>query len=83
MTMPERPSRSACGPHTELAKNEGARITRCACGTIHVHIARSGVTLQLGAEALLDLAAATGEAAQDVRALEGERDRTLPDSCVH
>ncbi len=36
-----------CGPHTELASNPAARITRCGCGTIHLHIARSGVTLQL------------------------------------
>ena len=39
-----------CGPHTELAKSEGARITRCACGAVHMHLSRSGVTVQLSSD---------------------------------
>jgi hypothetical protein len=47
------------------------RITRCACGTIHLHIARSGVTLQLSEEGFADLARASGEALRDVESAGG------------
>ena len=43
MSEPRRP----CGPHATLADNDGARVGRCACGTIHVLVKASGVTLQL------------------------------------
>ena len=40
----------ACGPHTTLADNEGARVTRCACGAVHMLVKASGVTLQMPEE---------------------------------
>jgi hypothetical protein len=40
-------SKNACGPHVELTANPGVRVTRCSCGTIHVHLKASGVSLQL------------------------------------
>lgn len=39
---------STCGPHTEIVKTEGVRITRCTCGTVHVTFVRNGLTVQLG-----------------------------------
>ncbi len=44
-----QPSRS-CGKHHTLADNLGARVTQCACGTVHVLVKSSGVTLQLSEE---------------------------------
>lgn len=39
-----------CGPHTELVNNGTVRVTRCGCGTVHMTIAPSGVTVRLSAE---------------------------------
>ncbi len=36
-----------CGQHVELTSNDQARVTRCPCGTIHVHLHGNGVTLKL------------------------------------
>ncbi|MFW5739262.1 MAG: hypothetical protein ACOC1F_02730 [Myxococcota bacterium] len=38
----------ACGPHTEILKTDGVRVTRCPCGTVHVTMVKNGTTLQLG-----------------------------------
>ena len=43
-------SKPACGPHEEIVRTEAVRITRCACGTIHLTLQRSGVTVQLASE---------------------------------
>lgn len=43
-------ARPNCGKHETLADNEGARVSRCPCGTLHVLVKQSGVTLQLGEE---------------------------------
>jgi hypothetical protein len=43
-------NKSACGPHVEVVRTEGVRVARCPCGTIHVTLQRSGVTVQLAAE---------------------------------
>ena len=51
-----QPSKPACGPSVDVAKNDGARVARCPCGTLHVHILRSGVSVQLGAEAFAEVA---------------------------
>jgi hypothetical protein len=39
-----------CGPHTELTSNDLVRVTRCACGTVHVTLLASGVTVRMSAE---------------------------------
>ena len=77
--MDERKAR--CGTHVELAKTGSVRITRCACGTLHLHVARSGVTLQIGEDSLADLAAATTEAARELGS-EAKRP-PVPSSCVN
>jgi hypothetical protein len=51
-TRPKPP----CGPHVDVAKNDGARIARCPCGTVHVHMLRSGVSVQLDANAFGEIA---------------------------
>ena len=40
-----------CGSHSELASNEAVRITRCACGAVHVSLRGPGVTVQMSADA--------------------------------
>ena len=43
-------AKPACGQHTELATNDAVRITRCGCGTVHVTVHASGVTMRLSPE---------------------------------
>ena len=53
-----QPNKPACGPPVDVAKNDGARIARCPCGTVHVHMLRSGVSVQLAADAFAEVAEA-------------------------
>lgn len=39
-----------CGPHSELIHNGTVRVTRCGCGTVHMTMIPSGVTVRLSAE---------------------------------
>ena len=39
-----------CGPHAELINNGTVRVTRCTCGTVHMTMIPSGVTVRLSAE---------------------------------
>jgi hypothetical protein len=43
-------AKSPCGSHTELMSNNAVRVTRCACGTVHVTFLTSGVTVRMSAE---------------------------------
>jgi hypothetical protein len=45
-------SKSACGAHTELSSNNAVRITRCGCGTVHVTLIASGVSVRMNADVL-------------------------------
>jgi len=40
----------ACGKHTILCDNQGARVSRCPCGSVHLLVKSSGVTVQLSEE---------------------------------
>ncbi len=40
-------SKNACGTHTELMSNNAVRVTRCTCGTVHVTLNASGVTVRM------------------------------------
>jgi hypothetical protein len=51
-----------CGPHVELSSNDHARITRCTCGTIHVHLHAQGLTLRMPPEQLRHVANAVSAA---------------------
>lgn len=39
-----------CGPHTELINNGTVRVSRCNCGTVHMTMIPTGVTMRLSAE---------------------------------
>jgi len=58
------PPSSACGQHVELASTHAVRITRCTCGTVHVTLVASGVTVRVSAEALHGLAAGLKQAVE-------------------
>jgi hypothetical protein len=65
--MSQPAKRKPCGPHVELASNAAARITRCACGTIHVHLHAQGISMRLpGDEALRHIANALSAASRVV-----------------
>lgn len=57
-----------CGTHTELSSSPAAKITRCACGAVHVHITRSGVSLQLSAEHFAEISATVAGAHDALKA---------------
>jgi hypothetical protein len=42
----------SCGEHVELDRNASVRVTRCPCGTVHVTLLASGVTVRMTAESL-------------------------------
>jgi hypothetical protein len=42
----------SCGEHVTLASNDAVRITRCPCGTVHLTITESGVTVQIDDDTL-------------------------------
>jgi len=58
--------RGSCGSHEELARTTSFRLTRCACGTVHLHMSKSGVTVQLSDTQLAELVNATTAAARKV-----------------
>lgn len=45
-------AKNACGPQTEIATNNVVRVTRCACGILHVTHLANGVTLRMTGEQL-------------------------------
>jgi hypothetical protein len=49
-------SKPACGPATEIASNEAVRVARCSCGTVHVTVIASGVTIRMPIEAFRKVA---------------------------
>ena len=55
-----------CGPHTELGSNEAVRVTRCPCGTVHVTLLASGVTVRMSSEAFRGVAAGLVAAADRI-----------------
>jgi hypothetical protein len=50
-------SKPSCGTHTELLSNNAVRVTKCTCGTVHVTLNASGVTVRMPAEAFRNVAA--------------------------
>jgi hypothetical protein len=41
------PSPETCGPHEDLAENDTVAVSRCPCGTYHLHLHEHGITLRL------------------------------------
>lgn len=50
LESPAMAETNRCGPHTELVNNGTVRVTRCGCGTVHMTMIPSGVTVRLSAE---------------------------------
>jgi methyl coenzyme M reductase subunit C-like uncharacterized protein (methanogenesis marker protein 7) len=57
-------SKSACGQHTELLSNNAVRVTRCTCGTVHVTLQASGVTVRMPVDAFRNVVAGLRGAAE-------------------
>lgn len=51
-----------CGPQTVVVNTDGLRLAKCPCGTFHVTLVASGVTVQLSEERLAELGRAIGVA---------------------
>ncbi len=45
-----------------IVNTDGVRVAKCPCGTFHVTLVQSGVTLQLDADRLAELGRAIGVA---------------------
>lgn len=43
-------SRRPCGKHIILSDNDGARVSQCPCGAVHVLVKASGVSMQMDEE---------------------------------
>ena len=39
-----------CGKHATLSDNDGARVSQCPCGAVHLLVKATGVTMQLSEE---------------------------------
>ena len=39
-----------CGKHVDLASNGSVKITQCPCGTVHLTMHASGVTVRMNEE---------------------------------
>jgi hypothetical protein len=63
------PTRSPCGPHTELSSNDATRVTRCSCGTVHVTLLASGVTVRFSGEMFQSVVAGLHAATERLDAL--------------
>jgi hypothetical protein len=56
-------SQSACGQHTEILANSSVRVSRCTCGTVHVTLVASGVTVRMNADVFRAVASGLAKAA--------------------
>ncbi len=54
--------KGSCGSHQVIVNTDGVRLAKCPCGTFHVTLVQSGVTLQLNADTLAGLGRAIGVA---------------------
>jgi len=68
--------RASCGRHEELARTSSFRVTRCPCGTVHLHMVKGGVTVQLGEGMLPELVNAATAANRKVETFEAEAARS-------
>ncbi len=68
--------RASCGNHVELARTTDYRITRCACGTVHLHMSKGGVTVQLSDTSLAELVNVATAAQRKVESMVVDPTRT-------
>jgi hypothetical protein len=57
-------AKNSCGSHTELTSTNAVRVTRCSCGTVHVTLLASGVTVRMSADAFHNVAAGLNAASE-------------------
>jgi hypothetical protein len=57
-------AKTPCGAHVDLASNDSVRITRCGCGTVHLTLLNSGVTVRISAEQMRGVLAGMKNAAE-------------------
>lgn len=53
-------TKASCGPQTVMVNTDTLRLARCPCGTFHVTLVASGVTVQLSEDRLAELGRAIG-----------------------
>ena len=70
--------RASCGSHEELARTTDFRLTRCACGTVHLHMVKGGVTLQLTETMLAELVNVSTAAHRKVETLTAAEPARAP-----
>jgi len=61
--------RASCGNHEELARTTDFRLSRCGCGTVHLHMVKGGVTVQLTDTMLAELVNVATSAQRKVEAM--------------
>lgn len=76
-------SKSPCGKHTTLSDNPGARVTQCGCGTVHVLVKQSGVTLQLPEERFQQLGLAVMGAVSTLGSRTAATNPTTPPRIIN
>ena len=58
----------SCGPHVELTSNGSMRVTRCPCGTVHLTLLGSGVTVRMSTDSLRGVASGAKAAIEKLEA---------------
>jgi hypothetical protein len=53
-------TKASCGPQTVMVNTDTLRLAKCPCGTFHVTLVASGVTVQLSEARLAELGRAIG-----------------------
>jgi hypothetical protein len=85
--------KTECGPTVDIVRTEGVRVARCPCGTVHLTLLRTGVTVQLAPDYFAEIAQALSFARGIVESPPEERSRgaqtapsggfvtVVPDAC--
>src|SRR5262249_4416791 len=63
------PTKSSCGPHTDLSSTDSTRVTRCACGVVHITLLASGVTVRLNSDTFRSVVSSLTAATERLDAL--------------
>ena len=63
-------TKRACGPHVELSSSKAARVMRCPCGTVHIHLSAQGITVRVTGEDLRHLGNALSAASRLIDVVE-------------
>ena len=69
--------KSPCGQHVELSSNDAVRVTRCGCGTLHLTLKASGVTVRLSADGAKGLTKGLITASERLELLDHQGSTTI------